>query len=144
MENANNEQQENKGMPLGCIAQSCLIFVLIVIGLVILAIIIFKIIEHIPETEDTQSNGNYTVTLQSLGSPIWPFGPQDGQIILEKDDETISEIKFVLRNDGKNMSEYNWDVEWQSDKVIVTIIGEEQNDEIFILSYNGMTMIGEN
>lgn len=37
------------------------------------------------------------------------------------------------------MDENNWKVEWKTDKVIVTITGEEQTDEIFFLYYNGET-----
>ncbi|MDO5150031.1 MAG: hypothetical protein Q4D76_11625 [Oscillospiraceae bacterium] len=48
-------------------------------------------------------------------------------------------INFELQNDGKGMDENNWKVEWKTDKVIVTITGEEQTDEIFFLYYNGET-----
>lgn len=68
---------------------------------------------------------------------MWPFGPQNGRVVLKENKKTISTIDFLLSNDGKNMDYSNWKVDWKNDKVIVTIIGEEQKKETYYLYYNG-------
>ena len=34
------------------------------------------------------------------------------------------------------MDEDNWKVKWETDKVVITMMGEEQTDKIYILYYN--------
>ncbi len=91
--------------------------------------------DRMPRTVDSAENGEYTVILQALGSPGWPFGPQDGRVVLKKDGKTICRKNFTLHNDGKNMGAWNWEVEWESGRVLVTISGEEQEDETLALEY---------
>ena len=91
-----------------------------------------NIIDKIPRTIDIQKNNTYTIELQAIGSPEWSFGPQDGRIVLKKDNKIIEKEKFLLQNDGKKMDEYNWKVSWKNDLVTVTIIGEEQEDETYV------------
>ena len=54
-----------------------------------------------------------------------------------KNAKTICQVDFELWNDGKNMNQSNWKVDWKNDKAIVTIIGEEQKDEVYYLYYDG-------
>lgn len=110
---------------------------LTVAGMFLLIIVSIYIIEHTPRTVATYSYNNYTLKLQAKGSPDFLFGPQNGRIIFKNDSKKICRTDFILFNDGKGMDEDNWIVKWETDKVIVTIIGEEQSDEIYILYYNG-------
>ena len=76
--------------------------------------------------------------MQATSSPDWPFGSQDGRIVLkDNNNKKISSVDFVLSNDGKSMCESNWKVDWNEESVIVTIMGEEQKDAIYTLYYNG-------
>ena len=59
------------------------------------------------------------------------------KIVLKKNAKTIGQVDFELWNDGKNMNQSNWKVDWKNDKAIVTIIGEEQQDEVYYLYYDG-------
>ncbi|MDE6834482.1 MAG: hypothetical protein K2J39_09615 [Ruminococcus sp.] len=56
---------------------------------------------------------------------------------MKNNSRKICKVDFVLFNDGKSMDEDNWKVKWETDKVIITIMGEEQTDEIYNLYYNG-------
>jgi hypothetical protein len=82
-------------------------------------------------------NGDYTAELLALDSPDWPFGSQDGRLVLKKGIWTVCAHDFMLANDGKYMCEYNWSVAWDDEKAAVTISGEEQGDEVYHLYYCG-------
>ncbi len=132
-----DETKDNKSD--SCL-KSCLSTFLIFAGLFILLFILIivsiNIIDHIPRTIASEEYNNYTVELQATSSPEF-FGSQNGRIVLKDGSKKICKVNFVLSNDGKNMCEYNWKVKWETDKVVVTIMGEEQTDEIHILYYNG-------
>lgn len=118
-----SEKSKNKG---------CIISAIVIILIPFLFFVGINIIDKIPRTIDIQKNNTYTIELQAIGSPEWSFGPQDGRIVLKKDNKIIEKEKFLLRNDGKKMDEYNWKVSWKKDLVTVTIIGEEQEDETYV------------
>ncbi len=130
---------ENKDNQSGGCLKGCLITFLVIIGAIVLSIITIIIIDHIPKTVASEEHSTYTVELQRTSSPGFPFGSQDGRIVLKSDSKKICKVDFVLSNDGKSMDEYNWNVKWETDKVVVTIMGEEQSDEVYILYYNGKT-----
>ncbi|MDE6036261.1 MAG: hypothetical protein K2G36_10175 [Ruminococcus sp.] len=129
-----DENNDNKS---GSCMKSCLTVFLSMAGLFILLIISINIIDHIPRTITTEKHNTYIVELQAKSSPVFPFGPQDGRIVLKNNSRKICKVDFVLFNDGKSMDEDNWKVKWETDKVIITIMGEEQTDEIYNLYYNG-------
>ena len=123
-------------------SHGCLIGFLITLAVIILHIaaipVLLEIVDHIPRTKDTRTNGQYVVELQATSSPDWPFGAQDGRIVLkDNNNKKISSVDFSLSNDGKAMCESNWEVNWNEESVIVTIMGEEQKDAIYTLYYNG-------
>lgn len=118
-----SEKSKNKG---------CIISAIVIILIPFLFFVGINIIDKIPRTIDIQKNNTYTIELQAFGSPEWSFGQQDGRIVLKKDNKIIEKEKFLLRNDGKKMDEYNWKVSWKKDLVTVTIIGEEQEDETYV------------
>ena len=119
-----SEKSKNKG---------CIISAIVIILIPFLFFVGINIIDKIPRTIDIQKNNTYTIELQAIGSPEWSFGPQDGRIVLKKDNKIIEKEKFLLQNDGKKMDEYNRKVSWKNDLVTVTIIGEEQEDETYVL-----------
>ena len=127
---------ETKNKSNGCL-KLFLIFFIGTILLIIAVPVAFYVVDHIQRTKDTKTNGQYTVELQATSSPEWPFGPQDGRIVLKNDNKKISSVDFTLSNDGKSMCESNWKVDWNADSVFVTIIGEEQPDAHYTIYFNG-------
>ena len=117
------------------ILKVCLLTTLIIIGVIVIIVVTAKIEESIPKKIDSKTNDNYEVVLYAIGSPGWPFGPQEGKVVLRNQSEKINEVNFTLHNDGKNMGEGNWKVDWKEDRVIVTIIGEEQSDQNIVMYY---------
>ncbi len=112
--------------------------VLIISSICLLAFVILFLAAFYYEEElkikpvDTQTspNGEYTLYLQQVGTPSWPFGPVGGKIVLKKDGKTIDKYKTLVYSDGANLSEYSWDVEWFDDKVVITIRGENGGEVI--------------
>ena len=120
----------------GCGCGLVAVIMIVLIMFIPLGIYLF---DRIPNTVDSKSNNGWKVELQAIGSPIWPFGPQDGRVWLKLGSFKICSEDFVLHNDGKGMDEYNWKVDWKDDRVLITIIGEEQADEHITLYYDGKT-----
>ena len=85
-------------------------------------------------TIDTQSSpdGSYTLYLQQIGSPTWPFGPVTAQVTLKDGKKTINKERVEIYNDGTAVHTSNWDVEWHNDRVIIVIdLGEIDKTETF-------------
>jgi hypothetical protein len=128
---------ESKPKSHGCLIAFLITFAVIILHIVAIPVLI-EIVDHIPRTKDTQTNGQYVVELQATSSPDWPFGSQDGRIVLkDNNNKKICSVDFSLSNDGKSMCESNWKVDWSEESVIVTIMGEEQKDAVYTLYYNG-------
>lgn len=128
---------ESKPKSHGCLIAFLITFAVIILHIAAIPVLL-EIVDHIPRTKDTQTNGQYIVELQATSSPDWPFGSQDGRIVLkDNNNKKISSVDFSLSNDGKSMCESNWNVEWNDDSVTVTIMGEEQQDAIYTMCFNG-------
>ena len=125
-----------KGL-FGILAGLC-ITVLCFVG-IFYYLIVFKV-----SNVDTSvsSDGEYSLTMQAVGEPLF-FGPADGQFILKKGEKRIGKVKFSLSNDGGNISRDTWHVTWKKNQVEIIIYGEEQNDEQFLLSFDGKYKINE-
>ena len=79
---------------------------------------------------ETYSGEPYELVVSEVGS-AFIFGPSDVEIELKRKGETIYKKKTGVGNDGKALSkEMNFKTEWSDEKLIVTVMGEEQNDEI--------------
>ena len=128
---------ESKPKFHGCLIACLITFAALILHIAAIPFLI-EIVDHIPRTKDTQTNGQYVVELQATSSPDWPFGSQDGRIVLkDNNNKKICSVDFSLSNDGKSMCESNWEVDWSDESVIVTIMGEEQPDALYRLYYNG-------
>ena len=90
-----------------------------------------------PRVIDTSVNGEYTAELIAVSSPDWPFGSQEGRLMLKKGIWAVCAQDFTLHNDGKGMGRSNWSITWDDEKAVVTINGEEQHDEVYHLYYTG-------
>lgn len=79
---------------------------------------------------ETYSKVPYELVVSEIGN-TFIFSPADVEIELKRKGETIYKKKIEVSNDGKALSkEMNFKTEWSEDKLIVTAMGEEQDDEI--------------
>ena len=72
------------------------------------------------------------IVINQVGYPK-AFGSHNVKIQLI-DNKTSEEIKVIeedISNDGKNLTSGNWVVEWLEKDAVITLIGEEQNNEEF-------------
>lgn len=72
---------ESKPKSHGCLIACLITFAALILHIAAIPFLI-EIVDHIPRTKDTQTNGQYVVELQATSSPDWPFGSQDGRIVL--------------------------------------------------------------
>lgn len=124
--------------------KKCLKVILCIIGAIALIILIFWLCLHYEMNYkktvcDTaiSPDEKYQITLMAIGEPDWPFGSASGRLILKEGKNWISQIDFELWNDGGNISSGCWKVTWYEDYVEVILSGEEQEDERFILYFDG-------
>lgn len=82
-------------------------------------------------------DGKYSLTLQAVGEPDWPFGTSSGRLVLREGRKKISLTNFALRNDGAGISSRCWAVSWTDDHADVTLSGEEQENTCLRLYYDG-------
>ncbi len=92
--------------------------ILYIVGvLIVLAAVFWCSIVYVTEykitTCDTtiSPDGQYKLILQAVGEP-WSFGPASGRVVLEKEDQEISNAEFELHNDGGSISNRCWTVTW--------------------------------
>ena len=84
-------------------------------------------------------DGKYELLFQQIGDPEWPFGYTHARLVLKDESGTISKYSFAVRNDGASVHFDSWQVTWKEDRVEAVIRGEEQNDEQYILYFDGKT-----
>lgn len=126
------------------IIKKCLKVILWIIGAIALIILIFWLCLHyemnykktVCDTAISPDN-KYQITLMAIGEPDWPFGSASGRLILKEGKNQIAQTDFELWNDGGSISSGCWKVTWYEDYVEVILSGEEQEDERFILYFDG-------
>lgn len=118
--------------------------VLINISMIIMLILalygyIIYVTEYKKNTRDIKNSqdSRYELFLKAVGEADWPFGSASGQLTLNEGENTISEVTFELYNDGKEINDSCWKVNWNDDYVEVILSGEEQFDEQILLYYDG-------
>ena len=74
-------------------------------------------------------DGTYTLTLQAIGEPDWPFGSARGRLVLEKDKKKISQEDFEVKNDGGPVNSSCWKITWYEEYAEIILSGEEQPDK---------------
>ena len=85
----------------------------------------------------TSQDGKYELLFQQIGEPDWPFGYTHARLVLKDELGTIAKYSFDVRNDGASVHSDSWQVIWKEDSVEVVISGKEQNDEQYILYFDG-------
>ena len=61
----------------------------------------------------------------------------DRLIVLNGESGTIAKYSFDVANDGGNVHPDSWQVTWRDNCVEAVISGEEQNDNQYVLYFNG-------
>ena len=87
----------------------------------------------------TSQDGRYVLLFQQVGDPDWPFGHTHARLFLKDDSGTITKYHVDVANDGGNVHSDSWQVTWKENCVEVVISGEEQNDNQYILYFDGKT-----
>jgi hypothetical protein len=110
----------------------------ILLAFLLLIIFLIYLINYAIADVDTKvsDDGNYTVIMQSVGSPLF-FSSADGRFVLKEGKKTIVKYDFTLSDDGGSIRSSIWDVEWLSDCVRIVVSGSEQSDEQYELYFDG-------
>ncbi len=94
---------------------------------------------------ETSYDGKYEVVFSQIGEPDWPFGSTSVRIeVWEKDGEKIEQVKTSIRDDGASLRESNWQVEWYPGGLDITLIGSEQEDDVYTVYYEGENFVQHN
>lgn len=87
--------------------------------------------------DSTSQDGKYVLLFQQVGDPDWPFGHTHARLVLKNESGIITKYHFDVANDGGNVHPDLWQVTWRENCVEAVISGEEQNDNQYILYFNG-------
>lgn len=82
-------------------------------------------------------DGKYELIYQNIGEPDFPYGYAHVRLILKCGQETITEHRFDVADDGGSPTAEQWNVDWENSCVRVTVSGEEQPDYLYILYFDG-------
>ena len=90
-----------------------------------------------PIDSSVSADRNYELLFQSVGEADWPFGTSHARFVLKHDGKDVTKYKLDVENDGKDLCAENWQVTWKDSLVEVLIFGEEQQDALYTLSFDG-------
>lgn len=82
-------------------------------------------------------DNEYEVLYQNVGEPDWPFGYAHVRIVLRRERKTITKIKCDVANDGASPTAEQWNVNWEDTCAEVMISGEEQQNVLYTLYFDG-------
>ena len=85
----------------------------------------------------TSPDGKYELLFQQVGDPDWPFGHTHARLVLKDEAGTIAKHSFDIADDGANARSDLCQVTWKAVQVEAIISGDEQNDNQYILFFNG-------
>ena len=83
------------------------------------------------------SEESYTLTMYQVGEPGWLFGSVKGRFVLRKDGKKCNTFSFAVANDGGSLSAGNVFIKWEEDCVRLRVNGEEQEDMLYTLGFDG-------
>ena len=92
--------------------------------------------------ETISEGGVYKIRVIGKGAIL--FSSEDVEIYAYKNNIfgflNIFKYKTSIANDGKQLNEDNFFVKWKDDIAILTLFGEEQEDEVFNIDYSNKTI----
>ena len=118
------------------IAETLILLILVLIGL-------FRYITEVKRTElfkEVSPDGNYTLLIQEIGKPDFPFGSDHIRVYLSekrsKDDRYKpyyhTEFNVDIPTDG---TQAGYRVEWIEDGVQVVLLGVKKTEAYYILPF---------
>lgn len=120
--------------------KGCFILSLIFMILLIILFVGFRYRTTYAKTEimtETSEDNQYTLKIYMIGEPEWPFGATHCRLELFKDSKRLIKYPIDIYDDGAIVHEDNFDIKWHEDNVTVTVSGSEQDDNRYILSFDG-------
>ena len=120
--------------------KGCFILSLIFMMLLIILFAGYKYRTTYAKTEimtETSEDNQYTLKIYMIGEPEWPFGATHCRLELFKDSKRIIKCPIDIYDDGAIVHEDNFDIRWHEDNVTVTVSGSEQDDNRYILFFDG-------
>lgn len=85
-------------------------------------------------------DGEYTLTLASVGEPDWPFGSARGRITLKQNEKQLSRTEIDIADDGCQLGKEHWSIVWQDTHAAVTLRASEQPDEHWRFYFDGQVL----
>lgn len=112
-----------------------LIILSTVAALILAAVIGFQLYKnrHIPIIRFESDNSYYSVQIDQIGAPEFPFGETKCKAQLYRLDKRLGKVEIVLKNDGKNADVENFDVIWEKNLVRILVNAEEMEDQEYTL-----------
>ena len=83
------------------------------------------------------AEGEYLVFMYQVGEPAWPFGPVQGEFVLQKNGKRINKSSFRVNNDGGGLTPESVVFNWEHNCVKIRVSGEEQEDMLYTLGFDG-------
>ncbi len=111
---------------------------LLVLFAIALSLFIYETEYKITELDRSVSpDGGYTLLLESIGDPDFPFGLTHIRLVLKDGQRIIAQQTLNIANDGGQLLESDWSTEWEDDCVVVTVRGQEQADTVCTIGFDG-------
>lgn len=85
------------------------------------------------------SDNAYELTIYEIGEPDFPFGSSHCRFVLLDGEKEISSTDFEVQNDGKNLNDSNFDISWSNKGAKIIVNGEEQEDTVYYINFDGKT-----
>ncbi len=86
-----------------------------------------------PVTEiahEVSPDGRYEITVEQLGSPVWPFGPVTSRVTVKSTErgKRIARFKDEVSNDGAGLYAGQFTFEWHDTEVKIIIDPAESSN----------------
>lgn len=88
-------------------------------------------------------DGRYEIVFESTGDPVWPYGPSPAALSLLENGKVLCKTELDVSNDGGTLAGENWKHMWLDDCVLAIVSGEEQNDVLYTLRFDGTFEVSE-
>lgn len=112
-----------------------LILLSAVAAVILTAVIGFQLYKnrHIPIIRFESDDSYYSVQIDQIGVPEFPFGETKCEALLYRLDKRLGKVEIVLKNDGKNADVKNFAVIWEKELVRILVNAEEMDDQEYTL-----------
>lgn len=132
------EKQKSLGQRIIKIILMCVLFIILMLAILIGSMVYVMEYKVTEVGVETSYDGKYEVVFSQIGEPEWPFGSTHVRIeVREKDGEKIDKVETSIRDDGASLHESNWKVDWYPAGLDITLMGSEQEDDIYTVYYGG-------